>query len=321
MHEQRSQPGRRWADWAGRPRFWMGLALLIGAGGAAWAMAGWPDQVSPLDGRILLVALLVAVNLGLTALLLWLMVLSLSPRPRPGLGRMWLVVCLSEWLAWIPLAGFAGRAGLLKKLHGVSIRGSVWTGAVTLGLGLIVALIALGVWLAVKRGGLGELAILATALALVGVLSILTGRATGPLRPGQERAGPLFHPMAWLPLRLSDAAVHGLRWWLVLGMVGASISIPAAMMIASTGLLVRMLKLTPGGLGIREWTLGALTVAAGSIDPGLALTAAVIDRIIELPVTLAAGYLGMRRLGRGSDAAQAEPAGGDDDQAEEVPGV
>lgn len=280
-----------------RPRFWLGLALFVGAVVAVVAIAEAPTVPDLRSRRVLAVAVLVVCNLGLMAVLLWMLANSVSRSQRVGLRLMGLLVCLGEWLAWIPMAGFAGRAVALKKLNGIQYLGSVWMGLTSAGLGLGVALIATAIWLGTRAEGAVGYAwwILGVTLGLM----IWWGlpRLAGWLRPPSFGGrSPLSRAWWWFPVRVADALVHGVRWWLVMAVVGSPIAFETAMVVASAGLLVRMIRLTPAGLGVREWGLGGLTVVTAGVDPSAALSAALLDRAIELPVTLAAGFLAMRRL-------------------------
>jgi uncharacterized membrane protein YbhN (UPF0104 family) len=131
----------------------------------------------------------------------------------------------------------------------------------------------------------------AALLALSPLVSPLASRLLGRT---------VRHGWTWLPLRVGDMLVAGLRLWLAFWMVGQPIGYSTAVAMAAAGLLVNLAGITPNGLGLREWLIAGLTAVALPLDSALGAAAAVVDRAIEAVVVAVAGSVAAWRLRHGS---------------------
>lgn len=78
--------------------------------------------------------------------------------------------------------------------------------------------------------------------------------------------------------------VRGARLWLLFTLVGAQISLPAALLVIVIAESAALFQITPGGLGLRE---GAVIGAAAllNISPELGAVVALIDRLLVVGTT------------------------------------
>jgi hypothetical protein len=77
---------------------------------------------------------------------------------------------------------------------------------------------------------------------------------------------------------------------------GQAIPLPVIVLAIVAGNLVKAIPLTPGGLGIYEFTL-SLILPLGGISGDLAKTIALVDHLIKNGVTVVGGLLSIRFLG------------------------
>ena len=121
------------------------------------------------------------------------------------------------------------------------------------------------------------------------VLTLAVG-AGGRRLPG---VGP--RAWAWIPLRTLDLAAATGRTALAFAAVGQPLTVGQATLLASSATLVRLTGLTPNGLGLSEWVVAGLAAALSPVDAALAAAAALLDRAIEVAVSVAAGGVGAAR--------------------------
>lgn len=260
----------------------LGGMLIVAA--IAYAVAGY-DWSALLDAPPQWVALLaagVAVNLLLTAMLFWVITRSFDAHPPVGLGRMTALICVSGLLNYLPLLrpGLLGRAAYLKWRHGLPLRQSVLILLVVLVLAAVVLLTAGAVVLALPT----DTARLVAAAAAMGILTVVSA----PIARWLLRR-PVVHAWAWVPLRTADMLVAAGRLWLAFGIVGKPISFADAVLIGAASLLVKLVGLTPNGLGLSEWVVAALASAISPATAAAGAAAALIDRGAELIVVTLAG--------------------------------
>lgn len=72
--------------------------------------------------------------------------------------------------------------------------------------------------------------------------------------------------------------------------VGASVPWQALLLVYGSGVLVRSLGITPGGLGLVEGTL-CLGLVASGVHVGLALASVLLYRLISFWMVAAAGWV------------------------------
>lgn len=259
----------------------LGLALLSAA--AVFALRGVDGSVladAPPSGFVWLAGAVLA-NLALTGLLLWAITLSFDASPRVGVLRMMALVNVSALLNYLPLprAGLVGRSAYLKWRHGLPLRQS----AVILAIVLALAVGVCGIAAAALLAGEGAAGWLVMVLVL-GVLTSVTGSVARRVLRREVLYGGL-----WLPLRTADLLVAALRLWLAFALLGQPIGFEQAVLIGAASLLVKLVGLTPNGLGLSEWLIAVLTPVLAPIETATAAAAALLDRAAEVVVVLIAG--------------------------------
>lgn len=273
----------------GRAAGWaLAVALLAAAVAAAWREVD-PTvllRAEPWPLAVLLAA--VAVNLWLTAMLFWVVTRSFDARPTVGIGRMTALIAASHLLNYLPLvrAGLVGRAAYLKARHALPLRQSVVILGVILALAVVVFAAAAAVLLAMSRTPAP--ARWAALLGLWLVLAALTGAVSRRLL-----RRPVRWPWAWVPLRAADLFVAALRMWVAFAVMDVPVAYTEAVIIAAGGLLVRLVGLTPNGLGLSEWVVAALAAALTPVATAAGAAAALLDRAAEVLVTGVAGLAGL----------------------------
>lgn len=237
---------------------------------------------------------LVAINLLVTAGLFWSVTRSFTVTRPVGYLTMAALVAVSGVLNYIPLirAGLWGRAAYLKKFHGLAVRDSLITLGVILGLSVAVLGTVSLMLLAFAPSRLSVWAC-GGALAVQTVLLPWTwGRAKGRLGFMSQAVGVGGAAVWWVPLRALDLAAAAGRLWLVFGVLGFELLWTEAVLLASANLVVKLVGLTPNGLGLSEWVVAALSAAMMPIETATAAAAALIDRTAEVLVLLLSGGLG-----------------------------
>lgn len=254
------------------------VAIVFAARGVQWSVirAANPWQ-------LLLLAIAVIGNLALTSVLFWQVTLSFDAQPRVSLWTMTKLIAVSGLLNYVPVVrpGLWARAAYLKAKHGLPLHQSVLILGVILALALVVLGTATAVLLIFESW-------IQAAVAIVGLvlMSVLTGPVAGRLLRRKVTAG-----WCWLPVRTADWLVGAGRLWLAFGMIGEPIGYREALLAAAASLVVRLIGLTPNGLGLSEWAVAAVTAAASPISAATGAAAALIDRGVEVVVSIVTGGL------------------------------
>lgn len=240
--------------------------------------------------HLLLLALAVVANLALTGVLFWLVTLSFDAEPRVPLVRMVELIAVSSLLNYLPLrAGLLGRASYLKLRHGLPLAQSGVILLVILGLGAGV-LTFVGAAVMAAPAGSRDWACLCAVLVLA-----LTSPLVAPV--ARRALGRTIHGgLWWIPLRIADMIVGGMRLWLAFGVVGAPVPIAHAIAMSAAGMLVSLVGLTPNGLGMREWVVAAAATILSPASTAAGLAASLIDRAVEALVLAIAGTCAIVRL-------------------------
>jgi len=231
---------------------------------------------------------LVVANLLLTAGLFWAVTRSFDAQPAVSLRRMTALIAVSGLLNYLPVvrAGLWGRAAFLKQHHALAVRQSVVILGVVLGLAVVVL------------GGVSGALLLAPAERQWLVVGLVVGAlaaaapVVGKLFLGRGVAGA----WVWVLLRGLDLAAAAGRLWLGFWIVGHTVPAGDAVLLASASLLGKLSGVTPNGLGLSEWVVAVLAAALTPIETATAAAAALVDRTIEVIVTLTAGTLGLASL-------------------------
>jgi len=257
----------------------LGFAIFYAVRGVEWSAVSQTSTwvVAALAGLVLL-------NLLLTAGLLWSVTRSFAAEPAVGFWTMAALIAVSGVLNYIPLvrAGLWGRAAYLKKFHGLAVRDSLLMLGVVLGLAVAV----LGTVSLVVLVLPGDVAWWACGAALL-VQTFVAPRAWG-----RALRRPTAGAWIWVPLRTLDLTAAAGRLWLAFGVVGVELTWKDAVLLASANLIVKLVGLTPNGLGLSEWLIAALSAAMMPIAAATAAAAALVDRAVEVVVVLIAGAAG-----------------------------
>lgn len=227
---------------------------------------------------------LVVVNLLSTTGLFWSVTRAFATRPPVGFGTMSALIAVSGVLNFIPLvrAGLWGRAAYLKKFHGLAVRDSVVILGVVLGLAVAV-LGTVALVLVVLPSDLRWWAC-GAALAVHAVI--------GPRVWGKALRRNVPGAWSWVAWRTLDLAAAAGRLVLAFEVVGYRLTLADAVLVASANLIVKLVGLTPNGLGLSEWVVAALSAAMMPIEAATAAAAALVDRTVEVLVVLIAGAAG-----------------------------
>ena len=265
----------------------IGLAVWWGSSGADLAaltdVSGW---------ALLGIAAGVAANLGLTSLLFWVVTRSFDARLGIGFVKMGRLIAASSLLNYLPLKpGLIGRAIYLKSHHGLSLRQSalIW---------LIVMAVTAGVF-----GVLGAVAILVrsdqfahgvgVSMASLALLSMVAA----PLARGLLKR-PVVAGWSWVLIKLADLLAEAARLWLAMSIVGPAIGYVDVIAASAAGMVVRLIGLTPNGLGVREWAIAGVLQSLAGVGSSQAVLAALIDRAVEVLILVPLGLWSIHGLSR-----------------------
>lgn len=281
----------------------LGLAWAAGLLGAAVVFAIRGVDVGAVTDRVAeggaarpaAIGALVGLNLLATAWLAGSLTACFGPRPPVPAGRMLRLIAASQLLNYLPAvrAGLVGRAAFLKRCHGLRLRDSGYVLLLTLGLtAATLAVAAAGPLLVATLHAEPRWAWAGSALGLA-VLTLTAGAA------GQRLPGVGARAWVWVPLRALDLAAATGRTALAFAAVGQPLTVGQATLVASGSTLVKLTGLTPNGLGLSEWVVAGLAAALAPVEASLAAAAALLDRAVEVAVSVGAGgwaVWGLRRV-------------------------
>jgi hypothetical protein len=298
-------PGRRLRRAIG---YLFGAGLLIASIAVAVRGADWSALAGAEPGLIVLLVVLAGLNLLLSGLIFWLVTVPMGPVPPMGFVSMTALIAASTLLNYLPLRpGLIGRAAYLKRFHNLPYRASIMILLIVIGVSAAVYALALVVMLVptLRAGWSLWMLIGLVGLATVGhfimrrvpIVACGIGKACGVC--GGWRI------MAWLLVRWLDLMVTAARIGAAFAIMGWALDLHEMIILASCGMFITLLGLTPNGLGLREWLYGLIAAGgyfAGDVEAGLglALSAAVIDRAAEVLIIAPTGaaalaWLGLRR--------------------------
>ncbi len=247
-------------------------------------------------GDLLALAGLVLVNLLAAGLLFWAVTRSFDAEPPVPAGRMVALVAASSLLNYIPAirAGLVGRTAYLRARHSLPIAQSLLSLVVVMAVAAAVGAASL---LVLIGGAAGYAAFVAATL----LLTLATPAARFALRRPARLWG------LWVPLRVLDLLAASARLWLAFHVVGHPIPFDAAILAGSASVAVKLLGVTPNGLGLSEWAVAGLAAALAPVTAAEGAAAALVDRGVEVIVVAAAGLVAMAFLRRAAGAARAAP--------------
>ena len=284
-------PWRRVRRWVG---YLIGAALLIACIVVAARAGDW--------------AMLKEAHLGAAAFLLYLVAMTLffsgtvfsaatepyeqSFRPVSFLD-MQALIAASTLLNYLPFRpGLAGRAAYLKHVHGISYRSSVIILLRVIGISLVVYVMALA---AALTTGLDGASLLFAAVGPVGLAGLLVF-CIFALRENREQItfGVRTTTGFAATMRAAEFGFTTLRLMIVFLIVGLHLEVREAIVLASCGMFITLVGITPNGLGLREWLYGLIAASGffcGDVEAGLqlGLTAGLVDRAAEVLVVAPTG--------------------------------
>jgi len=218
---------------------------------------------------------------------------------RLGIGETLALVGMAWMLNYLPMRpGMVGRVAYHKTVNKIGVRQT--------GRTLVEGVVITGVVSGVMFLGVLGLHRAPPALAWSGVV-------LGPLLAGFAAAAVLWQSRPVIArycaagsLRVIDMAVWALRYALAFAIVGASIDLTTALVLAVASQIAMLVPISGNGLGVREWLIGALaaslpaTAALGGAEPQLAqgLTADVLNRVVEVLVAVPLGLVSVALIGR-----------------------
>ena len=268
----------------------LGLVLLGGAISVALNSADLSALAGANPATVGWLVLAVLGNLLLTGMLFWLVTLPFVARLAPSLGTMISLIAISSLLNYLPLVrpGLMGRAVYLKLRHGLSFRHSFLILAIVLMLSIVVVVVTVGLLFGLSRWPRPWV------IPVILVILILLTRpvATMLLRRSVR------YSWLWIPVRVADLLVTAIRLWLAFHILGHPLAFDQALLAASGSLVVRLLALTPNGLGLSEWVVASIAATTMAMSTAEALAAALVDRAVEVWVLSAVGLLAAWRLRR-----------------------
>lgn len=222
----------------------------------------------------------------------------LSRFGRLGVGETCGLVGMAWLLNYLPMRpGMVGRVAYHKAVNGIPVKR---TGQTLLEGGVITAvasvLLLLGALLLRNVDATVAWILLITLPVLAG------GAGTAVLwrtRPITARY------LAAAALRIVDVAIWAGRYAVAFEVAGTSIGLPTALVLAVASQIAMLVPFAGNGLGLREWIIGALAAGLpaamfGGTDAGLSqgLTADVLNRVVEVMVSIPVGLLGLAFIAR-----------------------
>lgn len=317
---------RRWVGWP-LAIILLGAAIVLAAREADWQAAARADPM-------LMLKLLVAVlgSLYFTGLIYrWITRLfELDERPV-GFFEMQAIIAASTLLNFLPFkAGLVGRAVYLKRVHGIGYRASMVSFFTIFVISILVYGYLLGTVL--FFGTLGQTDLLDSGGAMEATLvvgfavMVIVGGLILPTLLSHAQPDEVARPIeayAWwersvwllkgLIIRGIDAAIMSARVYFAFLILGVTISPSEAIILATAGMFLAMLGITPNGLGLREWLYGLIAASGffgGDVATGLQLgiSAALIDRAAEILIFTPAGLISIAWLRRRLRAVELYPA-------------
>ncbi len=218
-----------------------------------------------------------------------------------GVTGMQAMIAGSALLNYVPLrAGLLGRVAYLKRQHGIGYRASIWILILVSGVSVVVLGVMFVVSLLIVDGDTGLLVM----GMLLGVGPMFAEGMIGLGKGGDvKRKRMISGVLQGLMYRFVETMVVAARLYFVFAIVGIEIGSREAVILATSGMFITMVGVTPNGLGLREWLYGLIAASGffgGDVESGLALglTAGLVDRAAETLVTVPAGLVGLAWLKR-----------------------
>ena len=170
-------------------------------------------------------------------------------------------------------------------------------------------------WLGLS-GLVGGVAIVVAGGPVIGVLVALGGAAVTSVAAVAFRraAGPAGRVALAVRIVLIEVAwigLSGLRFWLLLRAIAVDATVPQVLALAVAGAMSVAIGFVPGGLGVREALIAALSpIISLPVADGLLL--GVIDRVVWL------SFLALAAVAAGATRSRSGAAGGDVENRGEI---
>jgi len=277
----------------------IGVALTVAALVVAARHIDFARLASANPAWLGALALGVVGNIFATSAVFWVITRSFDATPPVGFGKMTQLIGASALLNYLPLmlpAGQVGRAAYLKVKNQLPLHQSFLIVMIVLGVSALVMVVA-GASAALDPATIGLGTPMRWAFGAAGIA--LIALASGPVSRMTLRR-KTWMAWTWAPLRAVDLLVISIRLYIAFQIVGQPVTFAHVVVAASAGMFVSLLPLTPNGLGLREWVVGALTEAMAPTTGGMGLAASVVDRGVEAVVLTVAGAWAMWKLKRES---------------------
>ena len=215
----------------------------------------------------------------------------LSRFGKVGLGEMLALIGMAWLLNYLPMRpGMVGRVAYHKAVNKISVKQS----GQALAEGVAITGVAAAVLLV---GSLLLRDVRASAAWALLVAVPMAASALGALALWHRRP-VIARYLASGSLRVLDMAVWAGRYAVAFEIVGASIDLPAAIILAVASQAAMFVPIAGNGLGLREWIIGALAAGLpaamlGGADANLGqgLTADVLNRVVEVMVAVPLGLI------------------------------
>ncbi|QQE12281.1 flippase-like domain-containing protein [Planctomycetota bacterium] len=254
-------------------------------------------SITPTQFFLLIIA--VFFNLILTTFLFHIITKSFRTTSPVSYPLMFKLIAFSSLLNYIPLIrpGLWGRAAYLKTSHQLELKDSLLTLGIIFAISIFVFFPTASILLLALANELPSHLINITLLTTFIVLTLIPSFLKPLIRRLLlSRPTQITTPYLWLLLKIIDMLVASFRLYIAFQVLGSPISYHVALLATSASLFVKLLGLTPNGLGLSEWTVAALTAIASPVTAATGAAAALIDRAAEILVTLPLGLISVYQL-------------------------
>jgi hypothetical protein len=219
-------------------------------------------------------------------------------------GDWFRLVTVSSFTNYLPLsAGLVAKAFFLKRVHllpyGTFALGQVALLLVIISTNGAVGLVTLAVAFPDQLVGIIGACFAAMVLAGIGMFLPASLLARLPERLGSAAvaSGPSLRgawpQVAALQFGILMASSAGLA--IAFDMGASEVGFPACVVFTAASMLTRLVSITPGAIGIREFLIGGLAYLTG-FELRDAVIASTATRTVEIAVVFALGGLYTRRL-------------------------
>jgi hypothetical protein len=217
------------------------------------------------------------------------------------------LVTVSSFTNYLPLsAGMVAKAFFLKRVHSLPYRtfavGQVALLVVVVSTNGVVGLATLAVALPGHLGGVvGACFAVMTASGALMLLPMpalaALRRLTGRWLPWDAEAAPALRrgwPAA-AAFQVGNVLAMAAAFQIAFAMGSAPVGLAACIVFSAAGMLTRLVAITPGAIGIREFVVGGLAYLTG-FDLRDAVIASTALRTVEIAVIFLLGGVFTRRL-------------------------